>query len=125
MFLADWLITCSYKDPNFDKCHLNSIYGLFENVLKGNYKVKGIDSLEPVLLDKVQITQGSGPVSLDASLTNLKISGLSKGEIIDNKANLEEKTWTTVFKVPKMRVEGNYQMKGQILVIPLNVRLDF
>lgn len=120
-FKASWLITCALKDPGFEKCHLDSIRGLFEKVLQGSYKVEGIESMDPVLLDKVQILQGTGPVSLDARLTNLKIKGLSKGLIIDNKANVKDKIWTTVFQIPKLRVEGNYQMNGQILVIPLNV----
>jgi hypothetical protein len=98
---------------------------MFQNVLKGNYKIDGIDSTDPVYLDKLQILQGAGngPVSVDASLSNLKIYGLAKTEVTDNEVDLKTYSWTTTLKIPKLRVEGNYRMRGQILVIPLNVSL--
>lgn len=121
--LASWLQTCDINDAQFESCHLESVRGLFTNVFNGNFKIDGLESVEPMKLDKVQILQGSGgPVALDASLTKLKIFGLSKTEVVQNKLDLQDYSWTTKFKVPKMRLEADYSMKGQILVIPLNVR---
>jgi hypothetical protein len=122
---ANWLKSCLQSDPNFQQCHLESVRDLFQNVLKGVYKIDGIDSTDPVYLDKIQILQGAGngPVSLDASLSNLKIFGLAKTEVTDNDVDLRTYSWTTSLKIPKLRVEGNYRMRGQILVIPLNVSL--
>lgn len=122
-FTADWLISCAQSDPNFKQCHLESVRGLFQTVLRGEYKVEGIDSTDPVYLEKIQILQGSGngPVSVDISMSKLKIGGLTKTEVIDNQIDLNTYSWTTTLAIPKLRVEGDYQMRGQILVIPLNV----
>lgn len=118
---ASWLKTCEIKDPQFEQCNVESVRGMFANILNGNYKIDGLDSVEPLKLDKVQILQGNGPVSLDASLSKMKIFGLSKAEIVDNQLDFKDYSWVTKFKIPKMRLEADYRMKGQILVIPLNV----
>jgi Haemolymph juvenile hormone binding protein (JHBP) len=103
---------------------VESVRGLFGNVLNGNYKIEGLDSVEPILLDKIQILQGDGPVSLDASLSKLKIFGMSKAEFVQNQLNFTDYTWLTKLKIPKLRLEADYRMKGQILVIPLNVSVS-
>lgn len=108
---ASWLNTCSSKDPHFINCHLQSIQSLFANVFNGNYKVKGIESIEPYKLDKVQILQGSGPVSVDASLKNVDLFGLPQGAITNVSANFDTFQWSFVFKIPKLRIESDYQMK--------------
>jgi hypothetical protein len=86
---------------------------MFGKVFSQTYKVEGIDSLDPLYLEKIQILQSSGrsPVSLDATLTNLKITGISQGQILNHTANLQKMQWTTVFKIPKLRLESDYQMK--------------
>lgn len=113
--------TCSFNDPEFRKCHVESVRRLFENVFNGNYKIDGLGSVEPITLDKIQIIQGDGPVALDASLSDLKIFGLSNAELVQNQVDSNNFTWITKFKIPKLRLEADYRMKGQILVIPLNV----
>lgn len=86
---------------------------MFQNVFNGNMKLKEIKSLEPFYLEKVNIFQGNGkaPISLDATLTNLKISGISSGELLNHTANFEKSQWTSVFKIPKIKIESDYQMK--------------
>lgn len=122
MFLANWLKTCELKMPEFTKCSTESIRGLFANTFNGNYKIAGLDSIDPLLLDKIKVLQGGGgPVSLNASLTNVKLFGFKNTEVIENQVSAEDYSWITVFKVPKMRLEADYRMKGQILIIPLNV----
>lgn len=113
--------TCVKDTPEFAKCHVESIRDLFANIFNGNYKIDGLESVEPMVLDKLQILQSDGPVSLDASLSKVKIFGFSKADVIQNQVDFNDYSWTTKIKIPKVRIEADYRMKGQILVIPLNV----
>lgn len=86
---------------------------MFDNVFKGNYKVEGVDSLEPYYIDKVNLLQGkgNGAVDLDMNLRNLKITGLSSGTLVNHTAILDKLQWISVFKIPKLKLLADYQMK--------------
>jgi Haemolymph juvenile hormone binding protein (JHBP) len=72
-------------------------------------------------IDRIRILQGEGPVSVNASLTKVKVQGFSKVKVTENQVSSKDYNWVTTIKLPKMRLEGNYHMQGRILVIPLNV----
>jgi hypothetical protein len=119
--LAEWLKTCQFKDPDFFKCSTSSVQGLFDNLVKGLEGIEGLESIDPMKIDRIRILQGEGPVSVNASLTKVKVTGFSKVRVIENQVNSKDYSWVTSIKLPKMRLEGNYHMQGRILVIPLNV----
>jgi hypothetical protein len=121
---ATWAKTCRLSDSDFDQCNYETIRGIFDNAFSGNFKVEGIESLNPMTLDKVNILQGDGPIAGNASLHNLKIYGLPEVQLLKQKFNPEDLSWTQLMKIPKMRLEANYQMMGRILVIPLNVTIQ-
>lgn len=118
---ASWLKTCQFKDPEFFKCSTVSVQGLFDNLVKGIEGIEGLDSIDPMRIDRIRILQGEGPVSVNASLTKVKVTGFSKVKVSENQVNSKDFGWITTVNLPKMRLEGNYHMMGRILVIPLNV----
>lgn len=120
--LAEWLKTCEFKDPEFIKCSTVSVQSLFDNVVKGIEGLDGLTSVDPMRIDRIRILQGDGPVSVNASLTKVKVLGFSKVKVIENQVSSKDYSWITTVKLPKMRLEGSYHMSGRILVIPLNVR---
>lgn len=120
-FPATWLKTCQFKDREFFKCSTESVQGLFDHLLRGIEGVEGLDSIDPMRIDRIRILQGEGPVSVNASLTKVKVTGFSKVIVIENQVSSKDYGWITTIKLPKMRLEGNYHMMGRILVIPLNV----
>jgi Haemolymph juvenile hormone binding protein (JHBP) len=90
-------------------------------VFSGKYKIDGLDSIDPMVLDKIKVLQGDGPVNVNASLSKVKIFGFSKVELVQNQVSAKDYSWITFIKLPKIRLEANYRMQGQILIIPLNV----
>lgn len=72
-------------------------------------------------IERIRILQGEGPVSVNASLKNVKVTGFSKTKVIQNQVSDKDYSWLTTIHLPKMRLEGSYHMVGRILVIPLNV----
>lgn len=120
-FAAGWLETCEFADPEFFKCSTRSVHGLFQHLLGGIEGVEGLDSIDPMIIDRIRILQGEGPVSVNASLSKVKVLGFSKVKVVENQVSSKDYSWVTTIKLPKMRLEGNYHMMGRILVIPLNV----
>lgn len=83
--------------------------------------MEGLDSIDPMIIDRIRILQGEGPVSVNASLSKVKVIGFSKVKVVENQVSNKDYSWITTIKLPKMRLEGSYHMMGRILVIPLNV----
>lgn len=98
-----------------------SVQGLFDKLVKGIDGVVGLDSIDPMKIDRIRILQGEGPVSVNASLSRVKVTGFSKVKVLENQVSSKDYSWVTTIKLPKLRLEGNYHMMGRILVIPLNV----
>lgn len=94
---------------------------MFDHLLRGIDGVEGLDTIDPMHIDRIRILQGEGPVSVNASLSKVKVTGFSKVKVIENQVSNKDFSWITTIKLPKMRLEGNYHMMGRILVIPLNV----
>ncbi|KAL7024680.1 hypothetical protein ACKWTF_013161 [Chironomus riparius] len=117
----DWLETCKLSDPDLRKCSTRSVQGLFDQLGKGIEGLVGLETIDPMKIERIRILQGEGPVSVNASLTKVKVTGFSKTKVLENYVN-KDYSWYTQVKLPKMRLEGNYHMMGRILVIPLNGR---
>lgn len=93
---------------------------MFDELAKGIDGLVGLETIDPMKIDRIRILQGEGPVSVNASLSKVKVTGFSKTKVVENHIN-KDFSWITTVKLPKMRLEGNYHMMGRILVIPLNV----
>lgn len=118
---ADWLKTCTFKNPNFTQCSTTSVHGLFSHLIEGIEGINGLDTIDPMKIDRIRILQGDGPVSVNASLSKVTVTGFSKLKLIENQVSSKDYSWLTTLTLPKLRLEGNYHMQGRILVIPLNV----
>ncbi|XP_026477545.1 uncharacterized protein LOC113383497 [Ctenocephalides felis] len=118
MAKADFMKSCTLKAPDFKKCNLESIQGLFSKLATGIAEID-VPAADPLHIDKLRILQGQGPVSVNASLENVVITGFSKTKIVENRVNLKNFHFYTLMKIPKLRIEGTYDLKGRILLVPL------
>lgn len=119
-----WLKTCNFADKDFIKCSTTSVQGLFDQLGKGIEGLQGLETIDPMKIDRIKILSGlDAPVSVNASLKNVKVTGFSKTQVVENQVSSKDYSWQTTIRLPKMRLEGNYHMVGRILVIPLNVSI--
>ncbi|KAG5671079.1 hypothetical protein PVAND_001293 [Polypedilum vanderplanki] len=118
----EWLKSCEFKDPEFVQCSTTSVQGLFDQLSKGIDGLEGIETTDPMRIDRIRILQGEGPVSVNASLSKIKVTGFAQTKVVQNQVSNKDYSWITSVKLPKLRMEGNYHMNGRILVIPLNGR---
>lgn len=110
---------CRTTDPNYDQCTIQSLNALRPKLIKGIPKLK-IPSVEPMIVPQILIQQGSGPVSIDSKFTNQKFHGITNYTIV--KANVEPSKYRIELDVslPWLFVEGDYSIKGQMLVLPIS-----
>uniref|UniRef100_A0A336MJ95 CSON002346 protein n=1 Tax=Culicoides sonorensis TaxID=179676 RepID=A0A336MJ95_CULSO len=116
----NFLKTCRFSDPEFIKCSTESVQGLFDELVPGIEGLEEVGTIDPLKLGKIRILQGDGPVSVNASLSKVTVTGFGAVKIVENIVNKKDFSWDTRIQLPKMRLEGNYHMQGRILVIPLN-----
>lgn len=73
-FAADWLETCQKDRPNEDECFRNMFQGMFPYLAEGIPEL-GIEHFEPLLINSVQVSKGSGSLVLAGGFKNLAIKG--------------------------------------------------
>ncbi|KAG5881282.1 hypothetical protein JTB14_028661 [Gonioctena quinquepunctata] len=118
---ADYVKTCNIKDPRdvFVNCSTNAVQSLFNKIPEGVPEI-GLQVLDPLKVSQLNILQGGGgPVTVNASLTNVTVLGFSNTTILHNSVDPETYDFYTKLVLPRLRIDGNYELLGRILVIPL------
>ncbi|XP_065203819.1 protein takeout-like [Planococcus citri] len=113
-----YLSTCKQSDPQFNECVKN------EASAAGVYLAKGVPELnipaiEPLIIPKISLEQGTQAINYKATLTNLKIHGLSSYRIDDLFINMETKKLDAKITFPVLYLESDYDIKGRALVVPI------
>ncbi|XP_063223852.1 circadian clock-controlled protein daywake-like [Bacillus rossius redtenbacheri] len=120
----DFIKTCYHKKPDFEDCNRQTVQGIFDKLSQG-YPEIGLLPTDPLRVSKINIFQGNdGPVTINASLNDVIIRGLSGIKVIKNKVDFKTYSFATEMQVPDLRVEGNYTLKGRVLLLPLVGRGD-
>lgn len=63
------------------QCSTESIQALFENIYKG---VPGLEDIkvDPLRINRIRVLTGSGPVSVNASLSKVLITGFRNTKVL-------------------------------------------
>lgn len=119
MTKPDNLRTCQIFDSDFVSCSTESVQQLFNLVLSGIDDLNNLPTLDPMKIKKIQILQGNGPVNINASLVKVTIRGFERVQVLESRVSPKDFSWNTKFILPKMRLDGIYDLNGRILIIPL------
>ncbi|XP_030767625.1 uncharacterized protein LOC115891318 [Sitophilus oryzae] len=117
----DFVKTCLITKPRdeFINCSTHAVQILFNEIPKGNKDIE-LQVLDPLKVSVVKILQGGGgPVTVNASLTDVTILGFGNTKILFNSVDPETYDFYTKLHLPKLRIDGNYELLGRILLIPL------
>lgn len=110
--------TCLKSDPEFDECSRTAVQQLF-NALGPGLPEIGVPPLDPLKIPKIRILQGDGPVNVNAALDDVTVSGFGQTEVLMSQVDGKTYDFFTKLRVPKIRIEGTYDLKAKILLIPL------
>ncbi|XP_021930047.1 protein takeout-like isoform X2 [Zootermopsis nevadensis] len=110
---------CYKADPEFVRCSTEAVQMIMDSI-KNGLPALGIEPLDPFNIPEIKILQGGdGPVALNASLVNVTVRGLTSTKILSNKVNFETYAFSTQMKIPRLRIDAVYTLKGRILVLPI------
>ncbi|CAH0558253.1 unnamed protein product [Brassicogethes aeneus] len=113
-----WLKACRRNGPDINDC-INDWFGsLFPYLAVGIPEIK-VDPFEPLPLDRVSISKGSGAITLAGSLFNMNVEGPSNSTTTYSDFSEKEKYWNFGLNLPLLDIKSEYNLKGNILVLPL------
>ncbi|XP_055703719.1 uncharacterized protein LOC129802123 [Phlebotomus papatasi] len=114
----DWLLTCPRENPNQDGCFKKMFEGMFKSLAKGLPEV-GIEPFEPLKIQNVQISKGMGSLTLAGGFQNLLVRGPSNATVRRALLNFADKTLDFDLELPLLRINATYNLKGNVLLLPL------
>ncbi|EFA03417.1 protein takeout isoform X1 [Tribolium castaneum] len=113
-----WLRVCRRSDPELNTC-LNDLFTeMFPQLARGIPDMN-VDPFEPLFLDKVTVSKGSGAITLTGGLYDLVVSGPSNSTPTYTEFDEAKKTWNFGLTLPLLSIKSQYNLKGKILVLPL------
>ncbi|KAK6633714.1 hypothetical protein RUM44_004321 [Polyplax serrata] len=110
---------CKRYDPNVDECLVKAIQSIVPQIVHGVSKL-GLFPLDPLKITKLELAQGSGPVSIDLKFRDLILKGLGNVTITNIVSDLDNFKLKIqgYFKQP-IQVEADHTTHGQVLILPL------
>ncbi|XKL60772.1 hypothetical protein PGB90_007829 [Kerria lacca] len=113
-----WLKQCRRKDPKLNECIRDTFQNMFPWLAKGIPEI-GTQQLEPMHIEKVAITKGQGGVTLQGAFNNLIVHGPSNTTALYTRMDLRRGKLDIGLFIPIIKVEAKYDLKGNILLLPL------
>ncbi|KAK9503717.1 hypothetical protein O3M35_010219 [Rhynocoris fuscipes] len=115
----EWLKKpCKRKDPNLNECVRNLFQNLIPYMAKGIPEVN-IPKFEPLFIEKVGITKGHGAVTLSGNFNSLYAHGPSNTTALEVNFDIPNGRFDIALFIPLIRTESQYDLKGNILLLPL------
>ncbi|XP_017145092.1 uncharacterized protein LOC108157504 [Drosophila miranda] len=117
-----WLPSCRIYEPGFTKCSTNSVQKLLDQMNRGIPEVvESFGPFDPMRVRDIVFKQDNNEVAtIRANLTELVVKGFAKTKVKESRVSKKDFSWQTKIYLPKMRLDGKYQMAGRILLIPLS-----
>ncbi|XP_022213551.2 uncharacterized protein LOC111068373 [Drosophila obscura] len=117
-----WLPSCRIYEPGFTNCSTNSVQKLLDQMNIGIPEI--LDSFgpfDPMRVRDIVFKQDNNEVAtIRANLTELVVKGFGQTKVKESRISKKDFSWQTKIFLPKMRLDGKYQMAGRILLIPLS-----
>ncbi|KAH8232632.1 hypothetical protein KR032_010785 [Drosophila birchii] len=117
-----WLPSCRIYEPGFTKCSTNSIQKLLDQLNVGIPEVlERFGPFDPMKVRDIIFKQDNNEVAtIRANLSEVVVKGYAKTTVKESRVSKKDFGWQTKIYLPKMRLDGKYDMSGRILLIPLS-----
>ncbi|XP_055543663.1 protein takeout-like [Wyeomyia smithii] len=102
-----------------EKCLFERIATTFAKHSKGIPEVNLV-ALDPLIIEKMDIVQGEGPINIVLNFKNVELTGLSQSAI--KKANgftADPTRMELGILVPAASLVGGYKINGKVLILPI------
>jgi len=79
----------------------------------------GLQPLDPFHIGKLHFSQGQGALVIKATFTNITVRHLSEFRNAEFKINSKEKRLYFNLDIPRLRLDGTYNLAGNVFIFPL------
>nr|XP_022909124.1 protein takeout [Onthophagus taurus] len=112
-----YLKQCDKQDPNVNKCLQRSANVLLQHI---NYGIPelGLSEPEPIVIDEIGISLGSGPDGYRASFRNIQAYGVSNLTITQVRSDIPSNQFQFTFYIPKISAKAQYESSGILILVP-------
>ncbi|XP_058169009.1 protein takeout-like [Anopheles ziemanni] len=114
----EWLRVCRRANPNEDDCFRKMFEGTFPYIAKGIPEI-GVQPFDPLRIESIQVSRGSGGLTLSGGFKKLSIKGPSNTTVRRAFLDFEKKALGFELEIPKLRIDASYNLKGNVLLLPL------
>ncbi|CAH1404685.1 unnamed protein product [Nezara viridula] len=109
---------CHTSDPKYNDCVKKTLEKLKPQLIKGIPDLN-LQSVEPLHIPKIELSEGNGNFQMKQKLTNLYIHGTSNYTLEDLSINVDGREMNYTMTFPLLEFESDYELDGQILVLPI------
>ncbi|CAG9853595.1 unnamed protein product [Phyllotreta striolata] len=117
--------TCHRSQPDFAECVAKGMRVGLEAFASGN-KEMGVPPLDPYFVEKLDIKTASSSgnsVSLHLIFSNLLVHGMTNSDAVHMELDVDKGcSWIMDVDTALIKLEGDYEVEGKVLVFPLNAR---
>ncbi|XP_061504177.1 uncharacterized protein LOC11175689 [Anopheles gambiae] len=114
----EWLRVCKRANPNEDDCFKKMFEGTFPYIAKGIPEI-GVQPFDPLRIESIQVSRGSGGLTLSGGFKKLSIKGPSNTTVRRASLDFEKHALSFDLEIPKLRIDATYNLKGNVLLLPL------
>lgn len=104
---------------DYNKCVLQQLEAITPQLVKGIPSLK-LPPLDPLALPSLVVDRNLEALKVKANLTNIRVYGGTNYLIDELRANRDNLTVYLKVQMPYVHVKGNYDVKGNILLLSLN-----
>lgn len=119
--IPPYIKVCQRKDPQVDKCIMNSVEELRPRMVKGIPELN-VPGIEPLSLGQIALARGPQGAKLTAVVNDVQVWGPSNFIIEELKSDLDNNRFDFKLLLPKLNFNGKYKMDIQVLLLRLQGR---
>lgn len=79
----------------------------------------GVQPFDPLRIESIQVSRGSGGLTLSGGFKKLSIKGPSNTTVRRASLDFEKHALSFDLEIPKLRIDATYNLKGNVLLLPL------
>ncbi|CAK1548674.1 unnamed protein product [Leptosia nina] len=115
---------CPREEKALGKCLRDALNTFIPKLATGLPKYD-IPSCEPLLVRSLSVKQTSGPISVSSSFSNVYVRGPSTMRVKNVDIHTKKHEIVAQLHIPELRMKGQYNIKGNFLMIPVEGNGDF
>lgn len=115
---------CSRDDPEVNTCLMHSANRLARLLQRGIPEL-GMEEVEPVVVDEINIQLGGGPDGYRATFRDIEAYGVSNLTLTNIRSDIDSLQFQMTFEIPHIRVRAKYQSSGVLILVKASGAGDY